>query len=313
MNIFIAGGTGAIGRALVPVLVEAGHDVTVLARSRTSRNRAKAMGAQGVIANVFDKGELQAAIIESKPDVVVHQLTAIDVAANPKRLDAAFALTNRFRTEVLDHMLEAARIAGARRFIAQSFCGWPFAREGGPVKTEADPLDPNPPRGFRRTLASIRYLENTLRQVRDLQALVLRYGVFYGPGTALSEDGALVEQVRQRKLPIVGSGRGTWSFIHVEDAARATAAAITRGAPGIYNVVDDDPAPVSSWLPELANAVGARPPRRVPAWLARLAIGKAGVVMMTRIRGGSNRKAGKELGWRPRFSSWREGFRKGLG
>ncbi len=210
-------------------------------------------------------------------------------------------------------MLAAARMVGTRRFIAQSFCGWPFAREGGPVKTEADPLDPNPPASFSKTLAAIRYLEDTVRRTVDLQALALRYGLFYGPGTGIAKDGSIVELVRKRRMPIVGDGAGIWSFIHINDVARATVAAISHGDPGIYNVVDDEPAPVSTWLPALADAVGAKPPYKVPVWLGKLAIGDGGVSMMTKIRGGSNTKAKRELGWQPIYPSWRRGFVEGLG
>lgn len=186
-------------------------------------------------------------------------------------------LTNRFRTEVTDTLLETARLVGARRFIAQSFCGWPFAREGGPVKTEQDPLDPNPPTSFVKTLAAIRYLEDTVGKAVDLQAFALRYGLFYGPGTGIAKNGPVIRLVRKRMMPIVGNGAGIWSFIHIYDAARATVAAISSGSPGIYNVVDNEPAPITTSLPALADAVGAKPPFRVPVWLGRLAIGEGGV------------------------------------
>lgn len=222
-------------------------------------------------------------------------------------------MTNRFRTEVTDALMAAARLAGARRFIAQSYCGWPFARVGGPVKTEEDPLDPDPPASFRRSLAAIRHTENAVRDSSDPEALALRYGMLYGPGTAISADGSIVELVRERKLPLVGNGAGVWSFVHVDDAARATVAAVSRGDPGIYNIVDDEPAAVLSWLPVLADLAGAEPPRRVPAWLARFIIGSGGVSMMTQVRGGSNAKAKRELGWQPHYATWRRGFAEGLG
>ena len=186
-------------------------------------------------------------------------------------------------------------------------------REGGPIKTEEDPLDPNPPASFSKTLAAIRYLEATVQQTADLQALALRYGTFYGPGTSIAKDGVIVEQVRKRRIPIVGAGSGIWSFTHISDAAHATVAALSHGEPGIYNVVDDDPAPVSAWLPALAAAVGAKPPLRVPIWLGKLAIGDGGVSMMTSIRGGSNAKAKRELEWQPKYPSWRRGFVEALG
>ncbi|MFZ1864413.1 MAG: NAD(P)-dependent oxidoreductase, partial [Polyangiales bacterium] len=210
-------------------------------------------------------------------------------------------------------MLEAARLVGARRFIAQSFCGWPFAREGGPIKTEEDPLDPTPPASFRNSLAAIRHLEEAVRKTSDVEALARRYGLFYGPGTGIAKDGIIVEILRKRRLPIVGDGAGIWSFLHIQDASRATVAAISRGSPGVYNVVDDEPAPVSAWLPFLAQALDAKPPRRVPVWLARFLIGEGGISMMTKIRGGSNAKAKRELGWQPIYPTWRRGFREGLG
>jgi nucleoside-diphosphate-sugar epimerase len=210
-------------------------------------------------------------------------------------------------------MLAAARLVGTRRFIAQSFCGWPFAREGGPVKTEEDPLDPNPPASFTKTLAAIRYLENTMQSSVDVQAVALRYGILYGPGTGIAQDGSIVALIRKRRMPIVGDGAGIWSFIHVDDVARATVAAISHGDPGIYNVVDDEPTSVSTWLPALAAAVDAKPPYNVPAWLGTLAIGAGGVSMMTKIRGGSNAKAKRSLGWQPIYPSWRRGFIDGLG
>ncbi len=313
MKLFVAGGTGAVGKSLVPLLLEAGHEVVGLARSVERGRALEAMGAKVAVADALDREELTAAIRRAEPEVIIHELTALVGVGNFKRFDEEFALTNRLRTEVTDTMLAAARSVGTRRFVAQSFCGWPFARAGGPVKTEDDPLDPDPPASFRRTLAAIRYLEDAVRGATDLQALALRYGLFYGPGTGIAKDGPIVDLVRKRKLPIVGDGAGVWSFVHVSDAARATVAAITHGGAGLYNVVDDEPAPVSTWLPELAKAVGGKPPRRVPVWLGRLAIGDGGVSMMTKIRGGSNARARRELGWQPKYASWRRGFVEGLG
>lgn len=209
--------------------------------------------------------------------------------------------------------IAAARSVGARRFIAQSFCGWPFARDGGPVKNEEDPLDPNPPSSFSKTLAAIRHVEDAVRKAEDLEALALRYGAFYGPGTAIAKDGSIVELIRKRRMPIIGTGAGIWSFIHVNDVARSTVASISRGDSGIYNIVDDDPAPVSTWLPALADAVGAKPPYRLPVWVGKMMIGEGGVSMMTEIRGGSNAKAKRALGWQPVYPSWRRGFVEGLG
>jgi nucleoside-diphosphate-sugar epimerase len=313
MRVFVTGGTGAVGMFLLPHLVENGHEVVALARAAQKAKAIEAMGAKVAIADALNKQELTAAIRKAEPEVIIHQLTALAGTGNFKKFDEEFALTNRFRTEITDVLMAAAREVGTRRFIAQSFCGWPFAREGGPVKTEEDPLDPNPPASFSKTLAAIRYLENTVQRSADLQAFALRYGIFYGPGTGIAKDGSIVNLVRKRRLPIVGDGAGIWSFIHISDVAHATVAAITHGEPGIYNVVDDEPASVSTWLPALAKSVGAKPPYRVPVWLGKLAIGDGGVSMMTKIRGGSNAKAKRELGWQPSYASWRRGFVEGLG
>jgi len=313
MKVFVAGSTGAIGKYLVPQLVEGGHEVTALVRSADRANAVEAMGAKPAVADALNKQELTAAITTAKPEVIIHQLTALSRASDFKNLDEVFVLTNRFRTEVTETMLAAARIVGTRRFIAQSFCGWPFARQGGPVKTEEDPLDPNPPANFSKTLAAIRFLEDAVEKSKDVEALALRYGFFYGPGTALAKDGSAIDLIRKHKMPIVGNGDGVWSFIHIEDAARATVAAISRGSPGIYNVVDDEPAPVSTWLPYLAEVLGAKPPAKVPHFVAKFVIGDGGVMMMTEIRGGSNAKAKRGLGWQPIYPSWRNGFVQGLG
>ncbi len=313
MRVFVAGSTGAVGKSLVPLLLESGHEVVALSRTSQKAKGLEALGAKVAVAEALDKDGLTAAIRRAEPEVLIHQLTALAGVGNFKKFDAECALTNRFRTEVTDTMLAAARMVGTRRFIAQSFCGWPFAREGGPVKTEEDPLDPNPPASFSKSLAAIRYLEDTVRRTTDLQGLALRYGIIYGPGTGIAKDGSIVELVRKRRMPIVGDGAGIWSFIHIQDVAQATVAAMSRGAPGVYNVVDDEPAAVSTWLPFLADVVGAKPPRRLPVLLGMLLIGDGGVSMMTRIRGGSNAKAKRELGWQPIYPSWRRGFAEGLG
>jgi nucleoside-diphosphate-sugar epimerase len=313
MRVFVAGGTGAVGKFLVPYLIENGYEVVALVRDAQKAKALEDIGAKVALGDAINKEELTAAIKRAEPEVIIHQLTALVGAGNFKKFDEEFALTNRFRTQVTETMLAAARMVGTRRFIAQSFCGWPFARQGGPVKTEGDALDPNPPASFSQTLAAIRYLEETVRRTVDLQALALRYGIFYGPGTSIAKDGSIVEIVRKRRMPIVGDGAGVWSFIHVHDAARATVAAISHGDPGIYNIVDDEPAAVSTWLPALADAVGAKPPYKAPVWLAKLMIGDGGVSMMTKIRGGSNAKAKRDLGWRPIYPSWRRGFIEGLG
>jgi 2-alkyl-3-oxoalkanoate reductase len=313
MRVFVAGNTGAIGKVLVPQLVEKGHEVVALVRDDRKAEALLAVGAKVAVADALNKEELTAAIRKAEPEVIIHQLTSLAHAGNLKKFDEEFVLTNRFRTDVTDTLLAAARMVRTRRFIAQSFCGWPFAREGGPVKAEEDPLDPNPPTSFAKTLAAIRYLEDTVQKTVELQTLALRYGPFYGSGTGIAKDGPVVELVRKRMLPIVGDGDGIWSFIHIHNAAGATVAAISNGSPGIYNVVDDEPAPVTTWLPALAVAVGAKPPYRVPTWLGKLAIGEGGVSMMTQIRGGSNAKAKRELGWKLNYPSWRRGFVEGLG
>lgn len=313
MKIFLAGATGAIGQRLVPRLLEQGHSVVALARSSDSAARIVTTGAEAVIADAFDEGGLTKAVIAAEPDVVIHQLTALKGMGNLKKFDDDFALTNRLRTEVLGSLLRAARAAGARRFIAQSFTGWTNVRDGGFVKTEEDPLDPNPPRAQSKTLEAVRYLEQTVTGAEAIEGIALRYGIFYGPGTSLGAGGEYPQLVRKRKFPIVGTGMGMWSFTHIDDAAEATVLALERGRADVYNVVDDLPVPVNVWLPYLASILGAKPPRRVPVWLGKLAVGEVGVSMMTQIRGSSNKKAKRELGFRPRYPSFREGFRDGLG
>jgi nucleoside-diphosphate-sugar epimerase len=293
---------------LLPQLLENGHEVVALTRSPAKAELIDRTGASAVIADPLDKQQLTAAVRRAEPEVIIHELSALSAAGNFRKWDQEFALTNRFRTEVTDNLLAAARTIGTRRFIAQSFCGWPYARKGGPVKTEDDPLDPKPAESFVKTLAAIRYLEDKMRSTAFLEGIALRYGNFYGPGNSIGKGGAVYKAVRRRQLPIIGGGGGVWSFIHTLDAARATVAAVSRGAPGIYNIVDDEPAKVSTWLPALAKAIGANPPYKIPHWLGEVLIGKAGVGMMTQVRGGSNAKAKKELGWKPVYSSWRVGF-----
>ena len=312
MRVFVAGGTGAIGERLVPLLVAGGHRVTAMTRTVNRVPALRASGAEPAVADGLDRASVLEAVARAKPDVVIHEMTGLTGVKSYKNFDREFALTNRLRTEGTDHLLEAARAAGSRRFIAQSYGNWNYERAGSLVKSEDDPFDPDPPSRQRRSLEATRYLERAVIGARDLEGVALRYGNLYGPGTGLAADGEIVALVRKRRLPIVGDGDGVWSFVHVDDAAAATVASIDRGRPGAFNVCDDDPAPVAMWLPELARAVGAKPPRRIPTWLARLAIGDVGVSMMTRIRGASNAKAGRELGWIPKFASWREGFRTGL-
>jgi nucleoside-diphosphate-sugar epimerase len=313
MKIFVLGGTGVIGRYLVPLLVSEGHEVTALVRSAERFREAEKMGAKGINADVFNEEELTAVVEKARPEIIIHQLTALSaVTGNFRKFDQEFEMTNRFRTEVTDTLLKAAEQSGVRRFIVQSFCGWPFAREGGLIKTEEDPLDTNPPVTFRKTFNAIKHLETAVRKSEKVEALALRYGMFYGPGTAIAKDGAIVNLVRKRSFPVVGGGAGIWSFIHVKDAARATVNAVNSGSPGLYNIVDDEPAPVSVWLQYLAEVSGAKPPRKVPLWLGKILLGEAGISMMTQIRGGSNAKAKREFVWEPVYKSWRDGFVKGL-
>jgi nucleoside-diphosphate-sugar epimerase len=308
MRVFVAGATGAIGTQLVPRLVAAGHEVHGMTRSESKQAMLDELGAVPVVADALDSDQVAAAIGRASPDVIVHQLTAIPTTLDLRHFDRDFALTNRLRTEGTDHLLSAGHAAGVRRFVAQSYAAWPYARTGGPVKTEQDPLDPSPAREMREGLAAIRHLEQAVLNADWTKGIVLRYGAFYGPGTSMAPGAEQVELVRKRKFPLVGSGRGMWSFIHVADAAEATVAAIEHGSRGIYNVVDDDPAPVAEWLPALAQTLGAKKPVRVPRFVGRLFAGEAGVVMMTELRGASNAKAKRELGWRPEHPSWRQGF-----
>jgi nucleoside-diphosphate-sugar epimerase len=300
MRVLVAGASGAIGSRLVPQLVERGHEVVGTSRSPGKSERLAGLGAEPIVLDLLDPDAVRKAVTAVRPDAIIHQATALSDLSDFKNLDKAFAQTNRLRTEGTDALLAAAREADVRRFVAQSFTSWPYAREGGPVKTEADPLDPTPVPTMRETLDAIRHVEQT---AVDAGGIALRYGGFYG-----SPDDAQLELVRKRRFPIVGDGGGIWSFIHLDDAAAATVLALEDGAPGIYNVVDDEPAPVREWLPALAEAIGAKPPRRVPRWLARIVAGEAGVALMTEIRGASSAKAKRELGWTLRYPSWRQGF-----
>jgi len=310
--VFIAGGSGTIGRRLVPMLVGAGHEVIGSTRSPEKVAELAALAAEPVVVDVLDEEAVIAAVRKAEPDVIVHQLTALKGVTNLRHFDEAFALTNRLRTEGLDYLLRAARAVGVRRLIAQSYTGWPNERTGGPVKTEDDPLDANPLPSMAKTLSAIRYLEETLSQSEDVEGVALRYGGFYGYGTSLGEGGEHLKLFLKRRFPIIGDGAGIWSFTHIDDAAAATVAALEHGVPGVYNVVDDEPAPVSVWLPYLTRVLGAKPPRRIPVWLGRVVAGEAIVLMMTETRGSSNAKARRELGWKPRYASWRDGFRHGL-
>jgi nucleoside-diphosphate-sugar epimerase len=308
MRVFVAGATGAIGKQLVPRLVAAGHEVHGMTRSESKQAMLYELGAVPVVADALDPDQVAWAVGRARPDVIVHQLTSIPASLDLRHVNRDFAPTNRLRTEGTDYLLSAGHAVGVRRFVAQSNGAFPYARTGGPVKTEEDPLDPTPPRGMRESWAAIRHLEEAILSADWTEGIVLRYGGFYGPGTSLAPGAEQVELVRKRKFPLLGDGGGVWSFIHIADAADATVAAVERGSRGVYNVVDDDPAPVAEWLPALAAELGAKKPMRVPRFIGRLFAGEYGVVMMTELRGASNAKAKRELGWRPAHPSWRQGF-----
>jgi nucleoside-diphosphate-sugar epimerase len=305
MRVFVAGATGVIGRQLVPRLVAAGHDVFGMTRSESKQATLEKLGAAPVVADALEPDQVAEAVARARPDVIVHQLTAIgDV--DMRHFDRDFALTNRLRTEGTDHLLSAGQAVGVRRFVAQSNSAAPYARTGGAVKSEEDPLDPTPPREMRAMVAAIRHLEEAVLGADWTEGIVLRYGAFYGPGTSLAPGEQVFELIRKRKFPLVGDGAGVWSFVHIADAAEATVAAVEHGSRGVYNVVDDDPAPVAEWLPALAQTLGAKKPMRVPRFVGRLFAGEAGVVMMTDVRGASNAKAKRDLAWRPAHASWRQ-------
>src|SRR5918994_1895556 len=305
MKIFVAGATGALGRALVPQLVAQGHDVVGMTRSASKQDLVRSLGAHPAVADALDPDAVAQAVAAAEPEVIVHQLTALSgpmsirEARRPDRSSAAI-MTNRLRTEATDHLLAAGRAVGARRVVAQSFGAFRFDRTGGPLRT---------------VQAGYLYLERAVTTIDWGEGLALRYGGFYGPGTSISRapDAQMAAPIRKRRVPIIGDGGGISSYVHVDDAAAATAIAVERGRPGVYYVVDDEPAPVREWLPVLASALDAKPPRRVPRWLVRLAAGEAATVMMTEARGASNAKAKRELGWELRYPSWRQGFAEGLG
>ncbi len=314
MKVFVAGATGALGSKLVPKLVANGHEVVGTTRSQAKTGLIEQMGATPAVADGLDADAVGRAVGEAEPEVIVHELTALSDSLDLRHFERSFALTNRLRTEGTDHLLAAARGAGVKRFVAQSYTGWTDRWVGGPAKTEDEPLDQDPVPAMRTTLDAIRYLEAAVTGADWTEGLVLRYGGFYGPDTSISLDpvGEHVEMIRKRKFPLVGNGAGVWPLIQIDDAAAATVAAVERGAPGIYNVVDDEPAPAADWLPGLATAVGAKSPMRVPRWLARIMAGEMAVVMMTEMRGASNAKAKRDLDWAPRYPTWRDGFAHGL-
>jgi nucleoside-diphosphate-sugar epimerase len=307
MRVLVVGATGAIGRQLIPQLLTAGHHVSATTRNPAKMDGLSAAGTDPLLLDGLDGAAVGETVARAEPEVIVHEMTAIPASMNLRKFDQTFATTNQLRTVGLDHLLAAATAQGVRRFIAQSFAGWPNIRSGGPVKTEEDPLDPDPPAAQRATLAAIRHLEQAVTTA-PLEGLALRYGSLYGPG---SSD-QFVRLLKRRQIPVIGDGGGVWSFLQVTDAAAATVAAVHTGSPGVYNIVDDEPAAVAQWLPVMASAAGAKRPLHVPAWIGRLAAGEAGLSMMTQIRGCSNAKAKAELGWQPIWPSWRDGFRQGL-
>jgi len=312
MRIFLAGATGAIGRRLVPLLVEGGHSVVGTTRDpRRARNIA-GLGGQPAVVDCLDSKAVMQAVLAAKPDVVVHQLTALAAMKNLKRFDDEFEETNRLRTEGTKHLIDAAHASGARLFIAQSYAGWPSGKRGTGLTTEADPLDANPVKTMRKTLDAIRKLETAVTSLSGLTGIILRYSSLYGPGTSLAPGGDFLEAIRARKLPVIGGGTAIWSFTHVDDAASAAVLAIEHAHAGIFNIVDDEPSEVSVWLPELARQLGAKAPFQIPKWLGRLAVGEAGVFMMTDSCGSSNAKAKSILKWTPLYPNWREGFRMGM-
>lgn len=306
MRVLVVGATGAIGTRLVPKLVAAGHQVIGTSRSMERAQRLGALGAEPVALDLLDRRAVREAVLRAEPDVIIHQATALTGLSDFKHFDRSFHQTNLLRTEGTDALLEAGREAGVGRFVAQSFASYRYAREGGPVKTEDDPLDPTPVAAMRKSEDAMAYLD---RVVTEAGGIALRYGGFYGD----PHDTTLIDAVRARKFPIVGSGEGVSSFIHLEDASDATVLALEHDGPAVFNVVDDEPAPIKVWLPELARIVGAKPPRRLPKWLARIFAGEALVMMATEARGASNARAKRELGWTPVHSSWREGFRETYG
>ena len=309
MRILVAGATGAIGRRLVPQLVRRGHEVIGTTRTHAKLQDIERMGAAGATLDVLDAAGVIRVVGAARPEVIVHQATALSGSLDPRRFAEAFIPTNRLRDEGTRHLAAAARQTGAR-VVAQSFAGWPYARDGGPVKTEEDPLDPRPPAAFRPILDAIRSLEST---VLAGNGIVLRYGGFYGPGTSLAADGEHAELLRKRRFPLIGPGTGIWSFVHIDDAAAATALAIEQARSGIFNVVDDEPAPVAQWLPYAADLVGAKRPLRLPRWLGRLIAGEHVDVLMNEVRGASNSKAKAQLGWELEYPTWRDGFAIALG
>ena len=310
-RVFVAGASGAIGRPLVRRLVESGHDVTGMTRREAAAIEIGAVGAKGVVCDVYDRDALGRAVADARPEVLVHELTALPDVFD-FRDPNLYAPTNRVRTEGTRNLIAAAREAGTGRIVAQSIA-FVYEPVGGWVKAEDAPVMDTAPGPFGEALRSVFDLERQVTGAEGMEGIVLRYGFFYGPGTAYAGDGYYAGEVRRRRFPVVGRGEGTFSFIHIEDAAAATAAACERGAPGIYNVSDDDPARMRDWVPAYAEAVGAKRPLRVPVFLARLVAGSAAAALATETRGAANEKAKRELDWQPRYPTWRQGFREALG
>jgi nucleoside-diphosphate-sugar epimerase len=307
MRIFVAGATGVIGRRLAVLLVEAGHEVTGTTRSSKKAEDLRTLGVEPVVCDVLDRRALREAVVAVRPEVVVHELTDLPKAINPRKMEEQLAANDRLRREGTRNLVEAALSAGAQRMVAQSIA-FVYAPRGGAVQAEEGPLYLDAPWPWRRTVEAARELERLVTETNGIEGVVLRYGNLYGPGTAYAPDGAIAELVRKRHLPIGGDGEGIFSFVHVDDAVRATVLALEQGVPGIYNIVDDEPAPMRQWLPAYAKALGAKPPWRVPKLLLRLLAGRYAVHLATEARGASNAKAKRELGWEPQYPSWQNGF-----
>lgn len=312
MKVLVAGATGGLGRSLVPQLLAAGHEVTGMTRSETGAAEVRSLGADAVLADGLDAAAVHAAVDSVRPEVVVHQMTALKSGIDFKHFDDSFAVTNRLRTEGTDHLLAASQAAGVRRFVVQSYAGWNLEHGGSATKTEADRLDPDPVPAQRQTMAGIKHLESAALNTEGIEGVALRYANFYGPTGDIGKGGSMVELIQKRRLPLIGDGTGVWSFIHYDDAAAATVKAIESDVTGVFHVADDDPAQAAVWLPEFAGILGAKAPMRIPAWLARFAVGDVGVAAFTEIRGADNTLAKKTFDWQPGYASWREGFRHGL-
>jgi len=312
LKVFLAGASGVIGKPLIPALTDAGHEVTAITRSEQSAEAIRAAGAEAVLGDVLDPGKVRDAVTAARPEVVVSHLTKLPPNLNPRNMKDAYPGNNLVRSQGNANLLAAAREAGAKRIVVQNVCFF-YAPEGGPIKSEDAPLISEGPDYVLESIAVHTEMERSITEAADVEGLVLRFGYWYGPGTSFAADGWGGGEVRKRRFPIVGDGGGLFSFCHIDDVVGATLASLSEGGPGVYNVCDDDPAPVREWLPAFAAAIGAKPPRRVPLWLARMFSGGYGATMMTRLRGASNAKAKRELGWTPRYPSWRQGFREALG